>query len=175
MSQAGPAPSSPVPVCDWKAGRFATGRASGAGHLAGVERRGLPPVPALVTGTPGWCGGASPPLLGDVCEEWGEDAGRARVCRHMCSCAHVCAHVLMYTCSLVCVYTVSSLMCLCCTGVYMLTLVYIYCTHNMYTLRCICVHAHSCVYTVTRYEPLVCIRTVTCACAPVHTHMCSLV
>ena len=48
-------------------------------------------------------------------------------------------------------HCMSSLMCICCTHVYMLTLMYIYCTH-MYMLLCICIHARSCVHAVTLYE-----------------------
>ena len=101
----------------------------------------------------------------------------------MLLCTHVCAHVLMCTCSVMCVYIVSSPVCICCAHVYMLTHVYIHCVH-VSSLVCICtVHTCMCscahVYMLTRVyvhcaHVYVLLCTCMCSLVCVHTvHMCT--
>ena len=155
MSQAGPAPSSPVPVCNWQAGQFVTGKVSRAGHLARGERGSRLPVPALCHWTT-WLMWKRLPLPSWGTHVW--NGGRvlgAYMCVGTCAPMHTCV------CS--------------CAHVYMLSHVCIHCELTHVYMLCTRVHAHSCVYTLCTHE-LTCVYV---HCAHVYvllcTCMCSLV
>ena len=198
MSQAGPAPSSPVPVCNWQAGQFVTGRVSRAGHLARGERGSRLPVPALCHWTT-WLVWKRLPLPSWGTHVW--NGGRVLgaymcvgTCAPMHTCVCSCAHVYML--SHVCIHCELTRVYMLCTRVHAhscvytlctreLTCVYMHCAH-VYVLLCTCVHAHSCVcalcthvYMLTRVyvhcaHVYVLLCTCMCSLVCVHTvHMCT--